>query len=64
MTELEIVQHAIDEILETNRLDWAALANEPMSQDQRITVLKAISARVVDLSALLQRKWAIEENQL
>ena len=61
MTELETLQRAIDDILETNRLDWEALAHEPMSQDQRLTVLKAISARIVDLSALLQRKWATED---
>ena len=61
LSELEILQRDIDGLLDTNRLDWLALANEPMSSEQRIEVRKAIAARNVDLLELLQRKWALEE---
>ena len=61
MSELEILQRDIDGLLDTNRLDWLALANEPMSSEQRIEVRKAIAARNVDLLELLQRKWTLEE---
>jgi len=57
MSELEMLQRDIDGLLDTNRLDWLALANEPMSSEQRIEVRKAIAARNVDLLELLQRKW-------
>lgn len=61
LSELEILQRDIDGLLDTDRLDWLALANEPMSSEQRIEVRKAIAARNVDLLELLQRKWALEE---
>ena len=61
LSELEILQRDIDGLLDTNRLDWLALANEPMSSEQRIEVRKAIAARNVDLLELLQRKWTLEE---
>ena len=61
LSELEMLQRDIDGLLDTNRLDWLALANEPMSSEQRVEVRKAIAARNVDLLELLQRKWALEE---
>ena len=61
LSELELLQRDIDGLLDTNRLDWLALANEPMSSEQRIEVRKAIAARNVDLLELLQRKWTLEE---
>jgi hypothetical protein len=61
LSELEILQRDIDGLLDTNRLDWLALANEPMSSEQRIEVRKAIAVRNVDLLELLQRKWTLEE---
>ena len=61
LSELKILQRDIDGLLDTNRLDWLALANEPMSSEQRIEVRKAIAARNVDLLELLQRKWTLEE---
>jgi hypothetical protein len=60
MSELEMLQRDVDGLLNTNRLDWLALANEPMSSEQRIEIRKAIAARDVDLLELLQRKWTIE----
>jgi hypothetical protein len=60
MSELKMLQRDIDTLLNTDRLDWLALANEPMSSDQRIAVRKAIAARNVDLLELLQRKWTLE----
>ena len=60
-SELKMLQRDIDGLLDTNRLDWLALANEPMSSEQRIEVRKAIAARNVDLLELLQRKWTLEE---
>ena len=59
-TEMEMLQRDINGLLETNRLDWEALANEPMSSDERTLVQKAIATRNVDLSELLHRKWALE----
>ena len=59
-TEMEILQRDINGLLETNRLDWEALVNEPMSSDERSLVQKAIATRNVDLSELLHRKWALE----
>ena len=61
MSEQKTLQRDIDTLLNTNRLDWLALTNEPMSSDQRIEVRKAIAARNVDLLELLQRKWILEE---
>ena len=61
LSELAMLQRDIDGLLDTNRLDWLALANEPMSSEQRIEVRKAIAARNVDLLELLQRKWTLEE---
>lgn len=61
ISELQMLQRDIDGLLDTNRLDWLALANEPMSSEQRIEVRKAIAARNVDLLELLQRKWTLEE---
>ena len=61
LSELEMLQRDIDGLLDTNRLDWLALANEPMSSEQRIEVRKAIAVRNVDLLELLQRKWTLEE---
>ena len=61
LSELEMLQRDIDGLLDTNRLDWLALANEPMSSEQRVEVRKAIAARNVDLLELLQRKWTLEE---
>ncbi len=61
MSELEMLQRDIDAILDANHLDWQALANEPMSSEQRIVIRKAIAARNVDLFELLQRKWSLEE---
>ena len=58
--ELEALQRDINGLLETNRLDWEALANEPMSADERALVQKAIAARIVELLELLHRKWALE----
>ena len=60
LSELKMLQRDINALLNTNRLDWLALANEPMSLDQRIEVRKAIAARDVDLLELLQRKWTFE----
>jgi hypothetical protein len=60
MSELEMLQRDVDGLLNTNRLDWLALVNEPMSSEQRIEIRKAIAARDVDLLELLQRKWTIE----
>ena len=60
-SELKILQRDIDGLVDTNRLDWLALANEPMSSEQRIEVRKAIATRNVDLLELLQRKWTLEE---
>ena len=37
-TEMEILQRDINDLLETSRLDWEALANEPMSSDERALV--------------------------
>ena len=54
------LQRDINGLLETNRLDWEALANEPMSSDERALVQKAIASRTVDLLGLLHRKWALE----
>lgn len=59
-SELKMLQRDINALLNTNRLDWLALANEPMSSDQRIEVRKAIAARDVDLLELLHRKWTFE----
>jgi len=59
-SELETLQRDINGLLETNRLDWEALVNEPMSSDDRSLVQKAIAARTVDLLGLLHRKWALE----
>ena len=59
-TELEMLQRDINGLLETNRLDWEALVNEPMSSDERSLVQKAIAIRNVDLLELLHRKWALE----
>ena len=59
-TEMEMLQRDINGLLETNRLDWEALVNEPMSSDERALVQKAIATRNVDLLELLHRKWAIE----
>ena len=59
-SELETLQRDINGLLETNRLDWEALAIEPMSSDERALVQKAIVARNVDLLELLHRKWALE----
>jgi hypothetical protein len=55
-----MLQRDIDGLLNTSRLDWLALANEPMSSEQRIEIRKAIAAREVDLLELLQRKWTLE----
>lgn len=60
ISELEMLQRDIDGLLNTSRLDWLALANEPMSSEQRIEIRKAIAAREVDLLELLQRKWTLE----
>jgi hypothetical protein len=57
---METLQRDINGLLEINRLDWEALANEPMSSDERALVQKAIVARNVDLLELLHRKWALE----
>jgi hypothetical protein len=62
MLNLKILQRDIDALLKTKRLDWIALANEPMSLEQRIIVRKAIAARDVDLLELLRRKWILEED--
>jgi hypothetical protein len=59
-SELEALQRDINGLLETNRLDWEALVNEPMSSDERALVQKAIASRTVDLLGLLHRKWALE----
>ena len=59
-SELEALQRDINGLLETNRLDWEALANEPMSSDERALVQKAIATRTVDLLEFLHRKWALE----
>ena len=59
-SELETLQRDINGLLETNHLDWEALANEPMSSDERALVQKAIATRNVDLLELLHRKWALE----
>ena len=37
-TEMEMLQRDINGLLETNHLDWEALANEPMSSDERTLV--------------------------
>jgi hypothetical protein len=47
LPELEMLQRDIDGLLDTNRLDWLALPNEPMSSEQRTEVRKAIAARNV-----------------
>jgi hypothetical protein len=60
MSELEMLQRDVNDLLNTNRLDWLALANEPMSSEQRIEIRKAIATRNVDLLELLQRKWTLE----
>lgn len=60
MSELEMLQRDVNDLLNTNRLDWLALANEPMSSEQQIEIRKAIAARNVDLLELLQRKWTLE----
>ncbi len=57
---MEMLQRDINGLLETNRLDWEALVNEPMSSDERALVQKAIATRNVDLLELLYRKWALE----
>ena len=51
MSELEMLQRDIDAILESNRLDWLALANESMTSVQRITIRKSISVRDVELGS-------------
>lgn len=61
MSELEMLQRDINGLLNANILDWQALANEPMSSEQRIVIRKAIAARNVDLLDWLQRKWILEE---
>ena len=60
MSESKMLQRDIDALLDANRLDWLALANEPMSSEQRIGIRKAMAARDVDLLELLQRKWNLE----
>ena len=62
MSALEMLQRDINGLLDANILDWQALANEPMSLEQRIAVRKAIAVRNIDLMDLLQRKWTLEAN--
>ena len=64
VTEIEMLQRDITGLLEANSLDWLALAHEPMSTNERITIRKGIAARNVDLLELLQRKWAIEKAEV
>ena len=59
-SELKMLQRDINALLNTNRLDWLAPANEPKSSDQRIEVRKAIAARDVDFLELLHRKLTFE----
>ena len=57
--ELKRLNCDIEGLLEFNRLDWLALAEKPMSREERLTLRKAIAARSIDLSDLMERKWAI-----
>jgi len=57
---MQKLQGDIDALVEATYLDWQALANEPMSSEQRSAVLKSIANRNIDLMSLLQQKWTLQ----
>jgi hypothetical protein len=53
MDEFLALQRQINDLLESNRLDWDALANQPLAPEHRAAMRDAIKTRdLLSLSAL------------